>query len=193
MKVRPETQGILLKGTRFPRVTKILGLLFLGFLISASVQVDELRAEQEEFVDTYSKQFEFFNNCEQIGLIVQKQEKSSEVDLTEKAITNSVESRLRSARIFADGASDSFLAVNVQIVGDAYNVSVGLGKSLEDHRFSKHLSPLPLVGPAYTWHMASTGTHAGQGGFILSQLSQIVEEFLVEYFKVNQKYCSKKR
>ena len=40
MKIRPETQGILLKGTRFPRVTKILGLLFLGFLISASVQVD---------------------------------------------------------------------------------------------------------------------------------------------------------
>ena len=191
MKIHPETQGIL--SNSLGHVTKILSLFFLGFLISASVQAEELTTEQKEAVNTYIKRFEFFNNCEQIGLIVEKQEESPEVDLTEKAITNSVESRLRSARIFTDEASDSFLAVNVQIVGEAYNVSVGLAKSLEDHRFSKHLSPLPLVGPAYTWHMASTGTHAGQGGFILSQLSQIVEEFLVEYFKVNQKYCSKKR
>ena len=185
MKIRPETQGILLKGARSPRVTKILGLLFLGFLISASVQVDELRAEQKEF--------EFFNNCEPIGLTVEKQKKFSEVDLTKKAITNSVESRLRSARIFADGTSNSFLSVSVQIVGDAYNVSIGFAKGFEDHLFSKHIYSSPLFGPAYTWHMASTGTHGGQEDFILSSLSQIIDEFLVQYFRVNQKYCSKKR
>ena len=187
----PETQGIL--SNSFSHVTKMLSLLFLGFLISASVQAEELTAEQKEAVNTYIKQFELFNNCEQIGLLVDKQEKSSEVDLTEKAITNSVESRLRSARIFTDAASDSLLIVYVHIVGYAYNVRVSLAKSLEDSRFGKHLHTLPLVGSAETWHRTSTGTHGGQGSFILSQLSQIVEEFLVEYFKVNQKYCSKKR
>ena len=157
------------------------------------MQAEELTTEQKEAVNTYIKRFEFFNNCEQIGLIVEKQEKSPEVDLTEKAITNSVESRLRSARIFTDEASDSFLYVYVHIVGQAFNVDVSFAKSFEDSRFGKHLYTLPLVGSAYTWHLRSTGTHGGQESFILSQLSQMVDEFLVEYFKVNQKkYCKKK-
>ena len=175
------------------RLTKILTFLFLGFLISASVQANQLTAEDEEFIDTYIRQFQLFNNCEQIGLRVAIERQSSKLNLTEKAITNAVESRLRSARIFTD-SYNNFLDVDVTIVGPAYNIYVAFVKSLEDYRLSEHFSsPLPIVGSAHTWRMGSTGVHAGQEGFILSRLSQIVDGFLVDYLKTNQeKYCSKK-
>ena len=172
----------------------MLVLLFLGFLISASVQANQLTAEGEEFIDTYMRQFRFFNNCEPIGLRVAIEGESSQLNITEKAITNTVESRLRSARIFTDSYNE-FLVVDVSIVGPAYNVYVAFVKSLEDYRLSEHLSsPLPVVGSAHTWQSGSTGVHAGQEGFILSQLSQIVDGFLVDYLKANQeKYCKKEK
>ena len=177
------------------RLTKILTLFFVGFLLSASVQANELTAkEKEAAMEAYSQFFKLFNKCEKIGLSVNIPINSPKpkIYLTEKAITNAVESRLRSARIFTTDSPKDFLLVEVLVWEDVFNIGLSFGKVLEDSRLSEHFSfhSTYVVG---TWHRAFIGRHSGEENFILSSLSQKVDEFLVEYLKVNQeKNCRKK-
>ena len=101
-------------------------------------------------------------------------------DLTEGQIRNAAESRLRAARIY-DPEADSYLYINVNAGSPQmghfqfFAIGVTYKRVLLDPR-------LPWFGYAATW---DTG-FAGQGGssYILSNLTRLLDKFLVEYLRV---------
>ena len=156
----------------------------LILLISFCVMIPEAYSEKSEEV---ANMFELFTACEPMYLHVNYSSTKPEgANLTEKAIINSVESRLRSGRIFKS-ESLNYLEANVNIVGYGFNIALQFKRPFKDHRFPK------LYGYATTWERSMTGTHGGTSDFILSKLSEMTDEFLVEYFRVNEKSCNRIR
>ena len=143
---------------------------------------------QAETIEESLERFKLFTGCEPIGLSIRElPSDAKEINLTKKAIKNSVESRLRSGRIFNNELLPYGLDVGVNVVGYSFSISLGFYKPVRDLNFPE------LFGPAVSWERVLTGTHGGDANFILSSLSKMIDEFLVEYFKMNEKACNKTR
>ena len=117
---------------------------------------------------------------------------AEEIGLTTARLQTASELRLRSARPYregkpevGDGVSRPFVYVNVNVVGSAYDISVTYKKVVLDLASGES-------NFATTWDTSSAGTHGRSGAsFILSQLSQRLDEFLVEYLRVNEEHCGR--
>ena len=133
------------------------------------------------------KRFQLFTYCEPMFIVVENlNQHALKIGLTMESIQNAVESRIRSARLFDKHSGKAFLYVNVNIVGPAYSISVEFKKILSD--------PLSLVTwPATTWDDGSTGTHGGDSRYILSSISEHIDRFLVQFLRVNDEACRKKK
>ena len=165
--------------------TKRTGIrISLILLISFCAMIPEASTEKSEKI---ANMFELFTACEPMNLHVNYSSTEPQgANLTEKAITNSVESRLRSGRIFKS-ETFNYLDVSVNIVGYGFNIDLQFKRPFKDHRFPE------LYGYATTWERSMTGTHSGASDFILSKLSEMTDEFLVEYLRVNEKDCNRIR
>ena len=106
---------------------------------------------------------------------------AAEIGLTEASIQAAVESRLRSARLYeSDG--EPILSVRVTVSGRAFRADLHYNKLLMD--------PASALGyPATTWEKGGIGTHGGDAAYILSGISGYMDEFLVEYLRVNEAAC----
>ena len=144
---------------------------------------------QAETIEESLERFKLFTGCEPIGLSLRElPSDAKKINLTKEAIKNSVESRLRSGRIFNNNEVLPYsLDVGVNIVGYAFSIKLGFYKPVRDWNFPE------LFGTAVSWETGYTGTHGGDANFILSSLSKMIDEFLVEYFKMNEKACNKTR
>ncbi len=134
------------------------------------------------------KRFELFAACKPMHLVVERlPSDASKIGLTREAIQAAVESRLRSARIYEPTRSALFLYVNVNVVGRAHSHSIAL-------EFNKRVhDPLSgITSVATTWQTGSIGTNGGYAGNVLSSVSEHIDEFLVEYLRVNEKACAKR-
>lgn len=152
-------------------------LYFVGRLAGETLPTDESVPQCKG-----SNCFELFNACRPIHLVVASLgEDAAEIGLTKKRIQTAAESRLRAARLY-DPSSGYVLYVNVNVVGHAYNINVEHHKWLHDVEFN-------LRGIAETWSIGSTGTHAGDAGYILQFVSEHVDRFVVEYLRVNEAAC----
>ena len=129
--------------------------------------------------------FELFADCEPMDLLIENlPEDAAEIGLTEDSIRAAAESRLRSARLYSE-ASSQYLYINVNVVGAAYSARLQYEKFVFD----------PLSGfssMATTWNNGSTGTYGRDSGFILSDVSQHLDRFLVEFLRVNEAACGKR-
>lgn len=133
-------------------------------------------------IDSDIKGFRLYTQCRGMEIAVGvQQSKSSKFDLTKKAIRNTVESRLRSARLY-DAEADQFIEVYVNTVGNAFSTSLQFKKYLNDDSSGTSWW-------AVTWENGYTGTHSNDSGFILSGISTLMDGFLVEYLRVNEKAC----
>ena len=111
-------------------------------------------------------------------------EAAKKIGLTEESIQAAGESRLRSARLYGTEA-DQVLYINVNVIGDGFSVGLEYQKLVFD----------PLSAEAMyaaTWDTRGTGTHSGNSGYILSVISQDLDEFLVEFLRVNEAACAKR-
>ena len=128
--------------------------------------------------------FELYNNCQPVYLVVENvNEDAKRIGITRERVENSVELRLRSANLFtSDKSGDTYLYVNVNIVGASYSVSVSFNKWVYDP-----IAASP--GPAITWHVALTGIYPRGTETILASVSRLVDKFLVEYLRVNEDAC----
>ena len=45
---------------------------------------------------------------------------------------------------------------------------------------------------AATWSIGGIGTHGGDAGYILSGLSQFMDDFLLAFLRVNEDACKKR-
>ena len=159
--------------------------------------------------------FALFNKCSPMLLNaeVDTDDAAASIGLTEERIQTLAESRLRAARLFIDAAalkeegfsilsrgfssSDrsaadnaaldrlnrvAHLSVSAGVVGPAFSYSVKFRKKLHD-RVSDQTEP------ATTWTIGKYGTHGGDAGYILQDLSESMDKFLVEYLRVNESAC----
>ena len=145
---------------------KTLILSLLLFLVSVDGQATE--------------KFELYNRCQPINLVVEYlSEDAKKIGLTRETIINSVESRLRSARIYNKNGLE-FLYVKVSVGRNAYSY---------DTEFRKWAISYGESGKAITWSIGGSGTHGGNAGYILPLISQSIDRFIVEYLRVNEKDC----
>lgn len=106
------------------------------------------------------------------------------ISLTKDSIQANIESRLRSARLYVSDKNDFFgyLYVNVNVSRYVFNLSLRYNKYVYDD-FTE------IYSFATTWQVGILGSHGDDAGYILSALSRVMDEFLVEYLRVNEGYC----
>ena len=113
-------------------------------------------------------------------------ENSQKIGLTEQAVENAVESRLRTARLYAPPAKQErvqYLYVVTTIVGPAFHLQVELKRRLD--------LGYGHTGYATVWTSGTVGTHGGQGQYLLGVVSKHLDRFIASYLRVNEAHCSR--
>ena len=155
------------------RKTLILSLLFALFPFSINSQ-------------TEAELFELYNACQPVKLAVEYlSEDAKKINLTREDIINLAELKLRSARIYKRQPKDNpYLYVQVTIVGESFSNEV---------EFKKQVMTLHGVsGMATTWEEGHTGRYGSAStgqDFVLSSVSKLLDKFIVEYLRANEKDC----
>ena len=162
-------------------ITTIVMGAILASGLTASEGTNFLRFAEQAGDPVY--RFDLFNECQGMDLVVEElPEGAGEIGLTRESIQAAVESRLRSARLYDAGRLDPYLYVNVLVVGPAFSVRLEFYKRLHDPVSN-------TTGIAVTWNRNSTGIHGNEAPYIVSAISQDMDEFLVEYLRANEDYC----
>lgn len=173
-------------------LTTSLLLLLVLFPIYANAGVSSLNIPGTE-------RFSLYRGCKPIGLGVHFVPESFEkIGLTYQAIFNRAELKLRSARIYetilppvppskgekakVDHIPRDWLYIST--FGNKYGFTI----VVELQSWST-LPDYGISGPAITWNRVAGGTHGQSADFILSMISKLLDEFIVEYLRVNEKDC----
>ena len=166
-------------GSRLTRAALLLSALALSLPASGA------RGATVEESKNRIARFELFADCRPMRLLVEELPAgASKIGLTEEAIRAAAESRLRAARLY-DSRAVYYLYVNVNVFRMAFSINLEFKKYVHD----------PLsgnTGPATTWNTGGAGTHGGNANYIVSLVSQYMDEFLVEFLRVNEKACEKR-
>jgi len=107
------------------------------------------------------------------------------IGLTRDLIQTRVELRLRSAGLTPSKditKNRVFLYVQVNVQRDTFSTSVEYQRLVESPTGNRRYRYF-----ATTWESASIGTHARSRVYIMNTLDQLLDEFLNEYLKANQK------
>ena len=139
-------------------------------------------AQAQSEVKQRVARFKLYTACAPLDLIVESlHPDAGEIRLTKSAITTTVRSRLRAARIY-NAEQTAYLYVNVNVAGRAYSINVSLNRWLTDpvHDTS---------GIATTWNSGSTGTHGGNSGYILQVIGEHMDRFIDQYLEINEPAC----
>lgn len=156
---------------RWRRSGLLLGLLLLAVPLSVRAQ------------DESQERFELFTRCAAMDLRVSFQDNADGAsNLTIGQIERAVRSRLRAARLYRE-TSSFMLRVFVMAQSQAFSVDLSFYKSLYDSTSS-------VQGLAITWQSGGVGTHGGNANYVLSSISQEMDEFLDDYLRVNESACA---
>ena len=165
--------------------------------ILAASQADRSLAQQLQFpplpgyddginYETLRDRFSLYNECRPMDLGVETlHPDAAEIGLTEASIQAAVESRLRSARLYDSADDDDTnprFYVNVFVSGSAFFIGLNYQKYVHDPASG-------VTSRTTTWDTGGGGTHGGNAAFILSSISGYMDEFLVEYLRVNEAAC----
>ena len=149
-------------------------------------------ADRKKQLEESLRVFGLFSNCQPMLISVRNLDDDAlKIGLTKESINNILESRLRSAHLFRnkiskDQVSEPFLFVNVHVVARAFHISMEFRKWLNDPISRRR-------GIGTTWHDQVTGIHGKDYGYILSSISEMMDRFLVEFLRVNDGTCRKKK
>ena len=140
-------------------------------------------------VDIETRQL--YTACAPMDIVIESlnPEYSQHTGLTEKAVLNAVESRIRTARLFAatidqDRDRDQYLYVRVAIFNNAFSIRVALYRFVKDIGYG-------LSSYVAVWERATVGTHGNNGQYILGSVSEFMDHFLAAYLRVNEEHCSR--
>ena len=151
---------------------------FLGILLTASTVQAQVVSELDRF--------RLFNAYRPMLLVVERLSSDAQAaGLTRERIQLAAESRLRAARLYTESiekANAAYLYININVGGPAFSISV---------RYQKLVTDLATNSDnvASTWNTGSTGTHGGDTGFIIQDLSSHLDRFLAGYLRVNEPTC----
>ena len=176
-------------------ITQGLGrMMKLGVYVAlAALALSSLApAGAEETAEERYARFQLFANCEPVRFVVGYRSQDAQVpNLTKESVVNSVESRLRSARLYEPDNltiledNSALLEVNVNIALTAFTIRFKLYKIVKDLYTD-------ITFLASTWEIGFIGTHGNDAGFILNNISQHMDEFLVAYLRANEEACAKR-
>ena len=167
------------------RSRKVFAVILV--LVLALFGIEPVLAQDKQMALTEERtRFKLFTNCKPVDLVVESLNQAARrIGLTETDIIAAAESRLRSARIYTADITGPYLYINVNVSSAAYAIIISLNKRLFD----------PISGThnlAQTWYRASTGIHAGKSGFILSDIAEHMDQFIVQFLRANEKACEQK-
>ena len=139
--------------------------------------------------------FQFFNACEGMSHYVRITGEGRHDSAPSKAeIANAIESRLRASRVYEDDLDTtrkSYFNLYLNFAGSAASLRVGFEKPGFVDPYSKHRSATSPRGME-TWQKNWVVQGAYDSGDILAQVSKYLDEFLVNYLRVNsEEACSK--
>lgn len=155
------------------------GWFILGVVVGAA-----FCGEETAWAERYDgARFDLFNRCRPValGAGVVSAVQAGEIGLTEADLRVTAESRLRSARLYTARAHE-VLFIEVNVYSAAFSIEVAFFKRLFDPVSNQH-------GHAKTVTYGATGTHGGDGTYILQSLSKYIDQFIVDYLRVNEADC----
>lgn len=138
-----------------------------------------------------SQRFELYNQCRPMRIVIEEphpRTNAASIGLYASSMRNTVESRLRAANLYTqdvDEAIGAFISVRVNFAGSAFVLNTSYYKAVHDLTDEFGMAP--------TWNTGSVGIHGGKygidSGYIMSSLSQHIDQFLTEYLRVNSAAC----
>lgn len=143
----------------------------------------DLRKAGELSVDTFA-QFELFSNCQPMELFVYVQG-SEQIGLAKDSVQAAAESRLRSAQLYENSDGTPFLSIMIRVYRFAFSINVRYHKRVFDYQSG-------LSFGTVTWKRDTLGSHGGNSEFILSSVSELLDNFLEEFLRVNHEACEKR-
>ena len=156
--------------------------LYIGTTAAFLIAVASASAEEVSDLD----RFRLWNKCRPTNLVVEGLPKEADsLGLTKNSIEVTVRSRLRGARLFTEdyaAAGWSYLYINLNVVGNAFDIEFSYAKYVEDEATG-------LRRNARTWRSGTTGTHGKNSNYILASVSHHTDEFIDEYLRVNDDAC----
>lgn len=170
-------------------------LCVLAFLLAVPCTAQEIDSESLGV-----RRFELFSECRPMDLTVEALgSPAQEIGLTVDRLQTTVESRLRSARLYRDKTLDfsRIEELQTQIRENLRSGNLYLNVNVQGRAFAVLLEYMKFIhdpvsgedGTATTWRVGSVGTHGRDASFILSIISEYVDRFLVEYLQVNEDAC----
>ena len=159
-----------------------LGVFAAGMAMTLSFLTS---APAEELSEEELARFQLFADCEPISLSVDYWGRNfSRSDPARGAIQAAAESRLRSARLYSE-KGPTRLRVKATIRGNHYEAEVAYYKRLFDALSGETKETI-------TWKRGSSGEFQGTLDYELYRISQLLDEFLLEYLRVNEEACAKR-
>ena len=147
------------------------------FLAASSTTAEE--------VSSYDR-FQLWNDCRPMDLVVEEMtDDAADIGLTENAITVAVRSRLRAGRLYSDDYDESawsYLLVSVTVISNAFGIDVRYHKIVTD-------AATEFIYSSPTWEGGGVGTHGQSPDYIVSSVSQNIDQFIDEYLRVNADAC----
>lgn len=108
-------------------------------------------------------------------------ERVEEIGLTKNRLRTVTELRLRREGIKISRNVDPYMKVNVNVVGNAFNVSIEIKEAVKLIRIKN------AITVATIYRKSVTGTYGDRSDNIISGLSIVLDEFLNDYYKANPK------
>ena len=172
---RPNHQALFVAVT----LARCWKVLVVG-AVAVVMPFSHVRAQQLSEEDI--AKFQLYTACQPMTLVVEElNDDAEDIELTEQAVVNAVESRLRAARLYNPSGIE-YLYVNINVVSPAYSIILEFKKPVLD-RYSRRF----LL--ASTWRAGSTGT-SRNASYIIGSLSRHLDRFLVEFLRVNESACN---
>ena len=140
----------------------------------------EIEADQKRY-EAERKTFRLLHNCDKVAFLIFFSDDSNMKGLSKDRLKTVVESRLRGARLFREifPAVNPLLSVSVFANESWYGVDLNFQKLL----FDPHSE---ITQPIKTWETRTTEKNNGNAEDVVGTLSRLLDEFIVEYLRVNE-------
>ncbi|MCY4506081.1 MAG: hypothetical protein OXG35_03850 [Acidobacteria bacterium] len=172
--------GLILQQGAATNARRAVGLAGVIVLVAAggvaAVQSPEpARSPQDRFALLW---------CFPFGFEVRVQADGDAYGVTHDRVSVLVESRLRAARLYRDWSVGPELDVHVWFSGPALLLEVAFYRWVE-------AGATTMSGYAATWKRQRLGTHGRSGDYVMQQLSELVDGFILEYLRVTEDSCGR--
>ena len=152
-----------------------------------------LEAQDPDLSDFH--RFQLLTRCEEVLLssVSVSGDTAEEIGLTEERVRAMAEGRLRVARLLSDDPWTEALGPRFfggQLMVSVATLDTGPAYAIRLEFVRRLYSPATeLTDRAITWSGGGFGIHGGDADFIMQQLSEYLDEFILEYLRVNEGWC----